>query len=147
MEDEQKIHEAQFMQLVMSLQSSAWMMLGKTMHPLTGKIERNLDAAKSAIDTLIMLKAKTKGNLAKSEESFLSGAIQQLQINYVEELKNEKESPKEGKSKAAEKDPDRTNEVEEKPQEGTKSDNQDESKKNEKTENIEKDEKGIDKDG
>ena len=98
MEDEQQIHEAQFMQLIMSLQGSAWMMLGKTMNPMTGKIDKNLEAAKSAIDTLVMLKAKTKGNLSKTEDDFLSNTLQQLQINFVEESKAEKEKPAEDKS-------------------------------------------------
>jgi sorbitol-specific phosphotransferase system component IIBC len=94
--DEEKIHEAQFMQLVMSMQSSAWMMMGKTINPMTGTIEKNLEVARSIIDTLLMLKAKTKGNLSKTEDAFLSNAIQQLQINFVEEMKNsEKEKSKE----------------------------------------------------
>ncbi len=94
--DEEKMHEAQFMQLVMSMQSSAWMMLGKTINPISGTIEKNLEVAKSIIDTLQMLKAKTKGNLSKTEDAFLSNTIQQLQINFVEEMNNsEKERPKE----------------------------------------------------
>ncbi len=99
--DEDKMHEAQFMQLVMGMQSSAWMMLGKTINPMTGTIEKNLEAAKSIIDTLLILKAKTKGNLSRTEDSFLSNAIQQLQINFVEEMNN---SEKE-KSKLKEKEP------------------------------------------
>jgi len=94
--DEDKMHEAQFMQLVMSMQSSAWIMLGKTINPMTGTIEKNLEVARSIIDTLLMLKAKTKGNLSETENAFLSNAIQQLQINFVEELNNsEKEKSKE----------------------------------------------------
>jgi len=82
-----KIYEAQFMQLIIGIQSSAWMMLGKVMNPLTGKIEKNLEGAKASIDTLIMLKEKTKGNLSKTEENFLANTIQQLQLNYIEESK------------------------------------------------------------
>ena len=78
MEDDKKLYEAQFMQLVMTLQSSAWMMLGKVTNPATGKIEKHLDAAKATIDTLMMLKEKTRGNLSKTEEDFLSNALQQL---------------------------------------------------------------------
>lgn len=85
--------EAQFMQLVMGLQQSAWTLLGKAMHPITGKIEKNLDAAKATIDTLIMLKEKTKGNLSQTEEQFLSNSIQQLELNYIEEVKQRQEPP------------------------------------------------------
>ena len=83
--------KAQFMQMILGLQSSAWLLLGKTMNPITGKIEKNLDGAKATIDTLIMLKEKTKGNLSKTEEQVLSNTIQQLELNYVEETKNKSE--------------------------------------------------------
>lgn len=81
--------EEHFFQLVLGLQSSAWMLLGKIANPMTGKIEKNLEAAKSTIDTLIMLKEKTKGNLKKEEEELINGALQQLQINFI----SEKEKP------------------------------------------------------
>jgi hypothetical protein len=96
MEDKEIKFEAQFMQLVMGLHGSAWMMLGKVMNPMTQKMEKDLVGAKASIDTLMMLQAKTKGNLSKTEEDFLSNTIQQLQLNYIEETKSEavKEEPK-----------------------------------------------------
>ncbi|MBU4501240.1 MAG: DUF1844 domain-containing protein, partial [Nanoarchaeota archaeon] len=63
MEDKEK-NEAMFMQLIMGLQSSAWMLLGKVANPITGKMEKNLEGAKVTIDTIMMLKEKTKGNLS-----------------------------------------------------------------------------------
>lgn len=84
MEEKEKF-EAIFMQLVIGLQSSAMMLLGKGANPITGKIEKNLDAAKATIDTLMMLKEKTKGNLSRVEEDYLNNTINQLQLNYVEE--------------------------------------------------------------
>lgn len=83
--DEKEKFEAIFMQLVMGLQGSAMMLLGKVANPITGKIEKNLDAARATIDTLMMLKEKTKGNLGKVEEDYLNNTISQLQLNYVEE--------------------------------------------------------------
>lgn len=91
---EEKEKEAIFMQLIMGLQSSAWMLLGKVANPVTGKVEKNIEAAKATIDTLIMLKEKTKGNLTKVEEEYITNTINQLQLNYVEE-KNKKEESKE----------------------------------------------------
>lgn len=88
MEDKEK--EAIFMQLIMGLQSSAWMLLGKVANPVTGKVEKNFEAAKATIDTLIMLKEKTKGNLTKVEEDYLNNTISQLQLNYVEEKEGKK---------------------------------------------------------
>ncbi len=89
MVEEKGEFEMQFLHFVMSLESSAWMMLGKIANPLTGKMDKNLDGARATIDTLMMLKEKTKGNLSKAEEDFLSNALQQLQLNYVEEVKLE----------------------------------------------------------
>jgi hypothetical protein len=82
--------EAHFMQLVLGLQSSGWLLLGKMANPMTGKIEKNLEGAKATIDTLIMLKEKTKGNISKSEEQILLNSIQQLELNYIEEVKSPK---------------------------------------------------------
>ncbi len=91
MADNEKLFEAQFLQLVIGLHGSAWMLLGKVANPVTGKVERNLDAAKATIDTLAMLKAKTQGNLSKDEEDYLSNILQQLQLNYVDEVGKSKE--------------------------------------------------------
>jgi hypothetical protein len=75
----------EFLQLIMGLESSGWITLGKIANPMTGTLEKDLENAKHVIDTLIMLKEKTKGNLTKSEESILAGALQNLQLNYIEE--------------------------------------------------------------
>lgn len=88
--EEKEDFDAMFMQLIMGLQSSAWMLLGKVANPVTGKVEKNLEAAKATIDMLIMLQAKTKGNLTKVEEDYLGNTINQLQLNYVEESKEKK---------------------------------------------------------
>jgi len=60
--------------------------MGKLKHPVTDKIERNLELAKISIDTLDMLKVKTKGNLSEYEEKFLDEVIRELKLNYVEEV-------------------------------------------------------------
>ncbi len=87
MEERKEMYQVMFLQLVISLESSAWMMLGKIANPLTGKIEKDLPGAKASIDTLMMLKEKTKGNLSEAEDKHLSNALTQLQLNYIEELK------------------------------------------------------------
>ena len=78
-----------FLQLVFSFQQAAWMQLGKIANPISGKIEKNLDAAKMSIDMLIMVKEKTKGNLDTEEEKILANAITELELNYVAESKKE----------------------------------------------------------
>lgn len=84
MEEKEK-NEAIFMQLIMGLQSSAMMLLGKVANPVTGKVEKNIEAAKATVDTLIMIQEKTKGNLTKIEEDYMNNTLNQLQLNYVEE--------------------------------------------------------------
>jgi uncharacterized protein YjaG (DUF416 family) len=90
---EQNINELLFMQLVMQNQQIAMMSLGKLKHPVSDKIERNLELAKISIDTLDMLKIKTKGNLSSYEEKFLDEVLRELKLNYVDEV-NKDQKPK-----------------------------------------------------
>ena len=78
-----------FQGLVISLAAATMQHLGKTLNPVTNKIEKNLDAASSTIDMLDMLEAKTKGNLSDAESKLLKGVLAELKMNYVETL-NEK---------------------------------------------------------
>ncbi len=87
-------NEFLFMQLVMQNQQLAMMSLGKIKNPMTDKIERNLEMAKYAIDTLDMLIAKTKGNLGEYEDKFINEIVRELKLNYVDEVeKDKKENP------------------------------------------------------
>ena len=73
-------------------------------NPVTDKIERNLEYAKVSIDTLDMLQARTKGNLTEYEEKFLTEALKDLKLNYVDEVEKDKagsadkETPEEKKT-------------------------------------------------
>jgi PBP1b-binding outer membrane lipoprotein LpoB len=108
-EDKQKDRdELLFAQLLLSFQASAWQQLGKVVSPLTGKIESNLEMAKSSIDILGMLENKTKGNLTEHEAKFLRQVLTELRMNYVEELKKaeseEKDKQTTNKKEAQQKD-------------------------------------------
>ena len=78
-----------FQGLVISLAAATMQHLGKTLSPVTNKIENNLPAAQSTIDMLDMLAAKTQGNLAENEAKLLKSVLAELKLNYVETL-NEK---------------------------------------------------------
>jgi hypothetical protein len=95
-EGEKKLTEALFVSLVSSLYSSAMHFMGKIMNPVTGKIDKNLDAAHTNIEILRMLREKTQGNLTEEESRVLGDALSNMQVNYVDELEKEK---KEGSSK------------------------------------------------
>jgi predicted metal-dependent hydrolase len=78
-----------FMQLVMQNQQIALMSMGKLKNPVTEKMEKNLEYAKIAIDTLDMLLEKTKGNLSDYEDKFLIETLKELKLNYVTEIGKE----------------------------------------------------------
>jgi len=81
-----------FVGLLMQLQYTAWVQLGKVTHPGTGKTERDLEAAKDTIDLLGALEEKTRGNLHDEEAKLLGHFLLELRMNYVEELKRGPES-------------------------------------------------------
>jgi tellurite resistance protein len=78
---------ALFLQLVIGLQQSGMVALGKLMNPMTRTIEKNLDAARDAIDVLAALESRTRGNLEPDEERVLRQVLTDLRLNYVDELK------------------------------------------------------------
>ena len=73
--------------LVAMLQDTGWVALGKAVSPMTGKVERNLDAARQFIDTLAMLEHKTLGNLTPEEDRLLKSALSSLRLNFLDEAK------------------------------------------------------------
>jgi hypothetical protein len=102
--EQNNMNELLFMQLVMQNQQIAMMSMGKLKHPVSDKIERNLELAKISIDTLDMLKVKTKGNLSSYEEKFLDEVLRELKLNYVDEVnKDQKDKPQAQEGKEEEK--------------------------------------------
>lgn len=78
---------ALFLQLVLGLQQAAMVALGKLMNPVTGKLERNLEAARNTIDTLSALESRTRGNLESDEQRVLTQVLTDLRLNYLDEVK------------------------------------------------------------
>ena len=78
---------ALFLQLLLGLQQSGMMALGKLMNPLTRQIERNLDAARDTIDTLDALESRTRGNLEPDEARVLQQVLTELRMNYLDEVR------------------------------------------------------------
>lgn len=79
-------NEGMFQGLVVSLAAATMQHLGKTLNPMTSKVEKNLPAAQSTIDMLDMLEAKTKGNLTETEAKLLQSVLAELKLNYVETM-------------------------------------------------------------
>jgi hypothetical protein len=65
----------------------ALMFLGQIPHPETQKPEPNLPMARYLIDTLAMIKEKTKGNLTPEEQKHLDGFLADLRMVYVKAVR------------------------------------------------------------
>jgi len=88
MNDRQPSREAAlFLQLVLGLQQSGMMALGKLVNPISRKIETNLEMARDTIDTLGAIEARTRGNLEPDEARVLTQVLADLRMNYLDELK------------------------------------------------------------
>ncbi len=74
---------ASFDMLITTMATEAMVSLGQMPHPGTGQAAANLDHARYFIDTLEVLKDKTKGNLTKDEDAALEGLVHQLKLAYV----------------------------------------------------------------
>ncbi len=84
---------ALFLQLLLGLQQSGMMALGKLMNPLTRQIDKNLEAARDTIDTLAALETRTRGNLEPDEARVLQQVLTELRMNYLDEVKKAGEKP------------------------------------------------------
>jgi len=103
-----EMQSALFAQLVMQQANMAFMLLGRTPHPETGKTVRDLEAAQLFISQLEMLETKTKGNLTRNEEQLLKQSLMSLRMAFVEAVKDptpaEHPVPEESKTAPAEAD-------------------------------------------
>lgn len=75
--------EPDFNFFVTMLSVQASIALGITPNPATNQAEENLQQAKFLIDTLGMLKDKTKGNLNSQEDEFLENLLYELRMQYL----------------------------------------------------------------
>jgi hypothetical protein len=77
----------------------AWMAMGKVANPMSGEVERDLRVARQMIDLLGELDTRTAGNRSDDETKMLQGALTELRLNYLEEMKKpEPEASKEAES-------------------------------------------------
>jgi hypothetical protein len=69
------------------LRSLAWLRMGLVANPSTGQIERDLDQARIAIDTVEFLAKQLEPAVAPEERLPLKALVSDLQINFVEQSK------------------------------------------------------------
>ncbi|MFA5410304.1 MAG: DUF1844 domain-containing protein [Candidatus Omnitrophota bacterium] len=75
--------EPDFNFFITTLALQASIFLGVAPNPATNKIEQDPAQAKFIIDTLGMLKEKTKGNLSKEETDLLDSVLYELRMSYI----------------------------------------------------------------
>lgn len=78
-----QIPEATFSFFITTLGIQVAVALGEVPNPVSNKTEENLDQAQYLIDTLDMLKEKTKNNLNKEEEQLLEHFLYDFRTKFV----------------------------------------------------------------
>ncbi len=72
-----------FSTFILSLNTAALVHMGELPDPITKEKKVNLTLAKQVIETLEMLKEKTKGNLTPEEEHLFTSILFDLKLRYV----------------------------------------------------------------
>jgi hypothetical protein len=72
-----------FSTFILGLSTQALLHLGDMPNPATGRVERDLLAAKHVIDILGILRDKTRGNVEPAEEGLLDSMLYDLRMRYV----------------------------------------------------------------
>lgn len=88
--------EINFVNYVSGLGFQAMIFMGEIPNPVTNEMDKNLQQSKFLIDTLVMMKEKTAGNLSDQEDGLLGATLYELQLKYVEAVKKDKEAPSDG---------------------------------------------------
>lgn len=87
-EKNQPYHKPNFKIFISSLSMQAMIALGRLENPVTKSSEKNFDQARYLIDTLEIIKDKTKNNLNQEEEKLIEESLFSLRMAYLEEKKN-----------------------------------------------------------
>ncbi len=75
--------QTEFTEFLMRIASEAFIYLGLVEHPMSGQRQVDLPAAKESIDMLLMLRAKTEGNLTPGEARFYDDLLADLKMQFV----------------------------------------------------------------
>ncbi|MDP8234511.1 MAG: DUF1844 domain-containing protein [Candidatus Saelkia tenebricola] len=101
MEENKDVWQVDFTNFANGLGLECLVALGKIENPLTKKKELNPKQVRYIVDTLDMIKEKTKGNLTSEEEKFLEELVVYLKMLYVQsqDKDTKEESQKETEEK------------------------------------------------
>jgi hypothetical protein len=73
-----------FSTFIVGLGSAVLIHLGGAPNPETGRLEKDLPAARQNLDLLAMLREKTRGNLSAEEEKLMDNLLADLRMRFVE---------------------------------------------------------------
>jgi len=79
--------EVTFSTFVMSLNTSVLFHLGEIPDPESGQKTVHIDLARHAIDTLVILEQKTRGNLTDDEEELMKNILYDVKMRFVNRVK------------------------------------------------------------
>ena len=79
--------QADFSFFVTTLALQASIAMGIMENPADGKKEENLAQARFLIDTVVLLREKTKGNLTSEESALLENVLYELRVQYIAKTK------------------------------------------------------------
>ncbi|MBI4811634.1 MAG: DUF1844 domain-containing protein [Ignavibacteriales bacterium] len=91
--DQVKKDEFLLIQLILMFQTAALQHMGKLKNPISDKIEQDLPQAQISIDILDMMYNKMKANLTPEEERMFTTVLQELKLNYVDEVAKAQKTP------------------------------------------------------
>jgi len=82
MSDVKRSADPLLVHLIVSLQSAALYQMGRTVSPISGKIEKDMAQAGVSINILLMIQKKMAGNLNDEEQKILDTAVTNLQTAF-----------------------------------------------------------------
>ena len=85
--NEEVLAETSFSFFVSTLALQASIFLGNIPSPVDNKKQKNLPQAKLIIDTMIMLRDKTRNNLDEEENDMLGKLLYELEMQYTKSVK------------------------------------------------------------
>ncbi len=80
-------YEPNFSIFVTSLGMQAMIFLGEIANPVNNETKVELDRARYMIETIALIKEKTKGNLSQEEQKLIDDVLYGLRLKYAEKTK------------------------------------------------------------
>lgn len=90
--------------IMLFLGEQAWIYMGLTLHPIQGKITKDLSQARLAVNSMESLLLQLSGYLAEGELSEFRKMLADLKLNFVSQSAREEEKPEEKAPAAPEKE-------------------------------------------